>query len=208
MPPSLVNSPPAKNPGPIRRLYNWTVSWAEHPAGTHALFWLAFAESSFFPIPPDVLLMALCFGKREKALKYALVCTVGSVLGGVAGWFIGWGMWSAVKDLFIPFVFSQENFTLVGDLYSKNAFLAIFTAAFTPIPYKVFTVGAGVFNVSLLTLVLGSIVGRAGRFFIVAGLIRLMGPSVRPFIEKHLEWCFVAGTALLIGGFVAIKFLR
>ncbi len=197
-----------KPAGLIRRLYNWTVSWADHKAGTHALFWIAFAESSFFPIPPDVLLMALCFGARVKAMKYALVCTVGSVLGGIAGWFIGWGMWASVKGLFIPFVFSQQNFDLVGELYEKNAFLAIFTAAFTPIPFKVFTVAGGVFQVSLLTLILGSIVGRAGRFFIVAGLIRLMGPTVRPFIEKHLEWCFVAGTALLIGGFFVIKLLH
>lgn len=197
-----------KPPGIIRRLYNWTVSWADHKAGTHALFWIAFAESSFFPIPPDVLLMALCFGRRENWAKYALVCTAGSVLGGIAGWFIGWGMWAAVKDIFIPFVFSQENFNMVGELYSKNAFLAIFTAAFTPIPYKVFTVAGGVFHVSLVTLIAGSIVGRAGRFFIVAGLIRLLGPSVRPFIEKHLEWCFLAGTALLIGGFVAVKMLH
>lgn len=197
-----------KPPGLIRRLYNWTVSWADHPAGTHALFWISFAESSFFPIPPDVLLIALCFGRRDKWFKYALVCTAGSVLGGIAGWFIGWGMWSAVKDLFIPIVFSQENFDMVGGLYAKNAFLAIFTAAFTPIPYKVFTVAGGVFHVSLLTLILGSLIGRAGRFFIVAGLIRLLGQTVKPFIDKHLEWCFVAGTALLIGGFLLIKYLH
>ena len=195
-------------PGIIRRLYHWTVSWADHKAGTHALFWISFAESSFFPIPPDVLLIALCFGGRDKWAKYALVCTAGSVLGGIAGWCIGWGMWAAVKDLFIPWVFSQENFDMVGELYGKNAFLAVFSAAFTPIPYKVFTVAGGVFHISLLTLVAGSIVGRAGRFFIVAGLIRLLGPRVRPFIEKHLEWCFLAGGLLLVAGFVAIKFLH
>ena len=81
-----------KPPGPIRRLYNWTISWADRPGGTHALFWIAFAESSFFPIPPDVLLIALCFGARKKWANYALVCTVGSVLGGIAGWLIGWGL--------------------------------------------------------------------------------------------------------------------
>lgn len=200
-------SHPDKPPGLIRRLYNWTVSWADRPHGTHALFWIAFAESSFFPIPPDVLLMALCFGRRDKWLTYALVCTAGSVLGGVAGWTIGWGMWEAVKDVFIPYVFSQENFDMVGGLYEKNAFLAIFTAAFTPIPFKVFTVAGGVFHVNLLTLIAGSIVGRAGRFLVVAGLIRLMGPRVRPFIEKNLEWCFLAGGALLVLGFLTIKLL-
>lgn len=197
-----------RKPNIIRRLYNWTVSWADHKGGTYALFCISFAESSFFPIPPDVLLIALCFGRREKWMKYALVCTLGSVLGGIAGWLIGWGMWAAVKDLFIPYVFSQETFDLVGGLYAKNAFLAIFTAAFTPIPYKVFTIAGGVFHVSLVTLILGSAVGRAGRFFIVAGLIRLFGATARPFIEKHLEWCFLIGTALLIGGFVLLKMLH
>jgi membrane protein YqaA with SNARE-associated domain len=203
----MQSSHPDKPPGLIRRLYNWTVSWADRPHGTHALFWIAFAESSFFPIPPDVLLMALCFGRRDKWLKYALVCTAGSVLGAIAGWTIGWGMWEAVKGFFIPYVFSQENFDMVGGLYEKNAFLAIFTAAFTPIPFKVFTVAGGVFHVNLLTLVAGSIVGRACRFLVVSGLIRLMGPKVRPFIEKNLEWCFLAGGALLILGFLSIKLL-
>ena len=192
-------------PNIIRRLYLWTVSWADHPGGTWALFVIAFVESSFFLIPPDVLLLALCFGKREKWLKYASVCTVGSVLGAILGWYIGWGLWESVKDWFIPFLFSQEKFDHVGMLYEENAFLAIFTAAFTPIPFKVFTIAAGVFQVSIPLLLLGSLVGRAGRFFIVAGLIRLFGNSVRPFIEKHLEWCFIIGTILLIGGIAVLK---
>jgi membrane protein YqaA with SNARE-associated domain len=194
-----------KKPNIIRRLYAWTVSWADHPGGTWALFLIAFAESSFFLIPPDVLLIALCFGAREKWVKYALVCTAGSVLGAILGWYIGWGLWESVKDWFIPFLFSQEKFNQVAVLYEKNAFLAVFTAAFTPIPFKVFTVAAGVFNVSIPLLLLGSLVGRAGRFFIVAGLIRIFGLRVRPFIEKHLEWCFIAGTLLLIAGFAFIK---
>jgi len=198
----------APRPNIIRRLYAWTVSWADHPGGTWALFLIAFAESSFFPIPPDILLIALCFGAREKWLKYALVCTIGSVLGALLGWYIGWGFWEVVKDWFIPHIFSQEKFDHVGELFEKNAFLAIFTAAFTPIPFKVFTVAAGVFHVSIPLLLLGSVVGRAGRFFIVAGLIRLLGLRVKPFIEKHLEWCFIIGTVLLIGGFVLLKVMK
>ncbi|MFD2256698.1 YqaA family protein [Luteolibacter algae] len=192
-------------PNIIRRLYAWTVSWADHPAGTWALFCIAFAESSFFLIPPDVLLLALCFGAREKWLKYATVCTAGSVLGGLLGWLIGWGLWESVHGLFIPHLFSQEKFDHVGLLYEKNAFLAVFTAAFTPIPFKVFTIAAGVFHVNIPLLLMGSLVGRAGRFFIVAGLIRIFGQKVRPFIEKHLEWCFIIGTVLLIGGIAVLK---
>ncbi|MBK1881042.1 DedA family protein [Luteolibacter pohnpeiensis] len=198
----------ASNPGPIRRLYNWTISWADHPAGTWALFLIAFAESSFFPIPPDVLLIALCFGARQKWMKYATVCTIGSVLGAAAGWFIGWGFWATVHHWFIPHLFTQAQFDKVGGMYASNAFLAVFAAAFTPIPFKVFTIAAGVFHVSIPVLLLGSLVGRAGRFFIVAGLIRIFGPTVKPFIEKHLEWCFLIGGLLLIAGFVLIKFLH
>jgi membrane protein YqaA with SNARE-associated domain len=198
-----------KPPGLIRRLYNWTVSWADHKAGTHALFWLSFAESSFFPIPPDVLLMALCFGKREKALKYALVCTVGSVLGGIAGWLIGWGLRDAVAmpllGFFDPSGHTREQIEL---WYATYGFWGILIAAITPIPYKVFTVFSGMMSYSLPLLIVASVLGRGFRFFVVASMIRLFGAKVRPFIEKHLEWCFVAGTAMLIGGFVLLKYLR
>jgi len=204
-----TTSPGIKKPGAIRRLYNWTVSWADHPAGTHALFWISFAESSFFPIPPDVLLMALCFGKREKAFKYAMICTIGSVLGGCAGWMIGWGLRDTVALPLLGFFDPSGNTQLkITDWYEAYGFWGILIAAITPIPYKVFTVFSGVMNYSLPLLIVASILGRGFRFYVVAAMIRAFGPTVRPFIEKHLEWCFVAGTALLIGGFVAIKFMR
>jgi membrane protein YqaA with SNARE-associated domain len=205
----MEDSPTTKKTGLIRRLYHWTVSWADHPAGTHALFWLAFAESSFFPIPPDVLLMALCFGKREKAFQYAFVCMAGSVLGGVAGWMIGWGLRDTVAlpllGIFDPSGHTRET---IETWYKAYGFWGILIAAITPIPYKVFTVFSGMMQYSLPLLIVASILGRGFRFYVVAAIIRVCGPKVRPFIEKHLEWCFIAGTALLIGGFVAIKLLR
>ncbi len=198
-----------KPPGVIRRLYNWTVSWADHPAGAHALFWIAFAESSFFPIPPDVLLLALCFGRRDKALKYALVCTVGSVLGGVAGWLIGWGLAEPVaKPLLALFDPTGATQTKIEAWYAAYGFWGILVAAITPIPYKVFTVFSGMMHYNPALLILASILGRGFRFFVVAEIIRRFGPTVKPFIEKHLEWCFIAGTALLIGGFAAIELLH
>lgn len=198
-----------KNPGPIRRLYNWTISWADRPGGTWALFLIAFAESSFFPIPPDVLLLALCFGAREKWAKYALVCTAGSVLGGILGWTIGWGLADSVaRPLLALFDPTGHTQVKIQDWYTEYGFYGILLAAITPIPYKVFTVASGMFHYSLPMLIVASIVGRGFRFFVVAGIIRVFGPTVRPFIEKHLEWCFLIGGALLIGGFVAIKFLR
>ncbi len=198
-----------KKENPIRRLYHWTVSWADRPGGTHALFWIAFAESSFFPIPPDILLIALCFGAREKWAKYAFICTLGSVLGGILGWGIGWGLRDTVAmpllGLFDPSGHTQEKIQVWYDAYG---FWGIIIAAITPIPYKVFTVFSGVMHYSLPLLIVASVLGRGFRFYVVAAIIRIFGPTVKPFIEKHLEWCFVLGTALLIGGFIGIKYLR
>lgn len=194
--------------GPLRRLYNWTIDWSHRPGGTWALFGIAFAESSFFPVPPDVLLLALSVGAPKRALWFATVCAIGSVLGGMLGYWIGHAAWETTRGFFIPYIFSQAAFDQVGQLYQGNAFAAILVAAFTPIPYKVFTVAAGVFNVSFLTLVAASIVGRSARFFLVAGIIRVFGASVKTLIEKYFDWFAWALLALGVGGFLALKFLR
>lgn len=204
----------------LRGLYDWTLSWAETPYGAPALFLLAFLEASFFPVPPDVLLMALALGRPKRALYYAGICTAGSVVGGILGWYIGLGLWASLGVpagcpefgggalLFdaIP-GFSCAKFGTVAGYYQDNAWMALFTAAFTPIPYKVFTIAAGVFQVSLLTLVGASLLGRGARFFLVAGLIRAFGPQVRAFIEKRFEAMTLLFTVLLVGGFVLVKYL-
>lgn len=195
-------------PHVIRRLYDWTLSWADRPGGAWALFIIAFAEASFFLVPPDVLLLALCVGAPTKAFRFATICAAGSVLGGVAGYAIGYGAWQAVQGFFIPFIFSQAQFDAVQRLYGDNAFLAILMAAFTPIPYKVFTIAAGVFGVNLWTLIMASVVGRSARFFIVAGAIYVFGAPIKQLIEKYFDWFAWALLALGIAGFVAVKFLK
>ncbi len=198
----------APRPGILRRLYNWTVGWAERPGSRWALFLIALVESSFFPVPPDVLLLALCVGAPRRSFWFAAICSAGSVVGGMLGYGIGLLAWNTVKDFFIPYVFSQGVFDQVARLYEGNAFVAILTAAFTPIPYKVFTIAAGVFKVDFVTLVLASIVGRSGRFFLVAGTIYLFGPKMKELIEKYFDW-FAWGLLLLgIAGFAAVKFLH
>ncbi|MFM2243818.1 MAG: hypothetical protein RLZ97_2674 [Verrucomicrobiota bacterium] len=198
----------AAKPGLIRRLYAWTISWADHPGGAWALFIIAFLESSFFPIPPDVLLIALCFGAREKWARYALICTLGSVLGGMFGWWIGWALRDSVAipllNLFDATGHTREKIEL---WYNEYGFLGILIAAVTPVPYKVFTVFSGMMNYSLPLLIVASIIGRGFRFYAVGLVIRIFGAKVRPFIEKHLEWCFLAAGALVVLGFVAIKFI-
>lgn len=200
-------APPPPRVSLIRQLYDWTVSWANRPGGVWALFGIAFVESSFFPIPPDVLLLALCVGAPNKSFRFALACSAGSVLGGMFGYLIGATAWQTLQGLFIPYVFSQELFNKVQVLYQGNAFIAVMTAAFTPIPYKVFTVAAGVFEVNIWTLAGASIIGRSARFFLVAGFLYFFGPPVKALLEKYFDWFAWALLALGIAGFVVLKFI-
>jgi membrane protein YqaA with SNARE-associated domain len=201
------SAPPKKNV--VRRLYDWVLSWAETRYGTPALFVFAFVESSFFPIPPDVLQIALSAGKPKRAFWYATVSLVGSVLGALLGFLIGYVFWAATRDFFFNYVpgFSPKLFETVSGYYADNAFLAIFTAAFTPIPYKIFTIAAGVCQISLLTLIVASIIGRGGRFYLVAAIMYFFGPMVKLWIEKYFDILSFVFTVLLIGGFVFIKFV-
>lgn len=196
-------------PGMLKRLYRWVLSWAESPYGTPALFLIAFAESSFFLIPPDVLQIALSVGKPKRSYWYAAVACAGSVAGGVLGWWIGHALWDSMSSFFFQYVpgFTSENFELVRARYDEHAFLAIFGAAFTPIPYKVFTIASGVFGVALPTLILASALGRGARFFLVGTLIFVFGPGVKTFLDRYFELATVGLLVLGIAGFVAIKFL-
>ena len=200
-------APAPRRAGWLRRLYNWVLGWADTPYGTPALAALAFAESSFFPIPPDVLQIALSVGRPRRSFYFAAVSAAASVLGGIAGWYIGSGLWWSVSDFFFEYVpgFSQANFNHVQRLYAENAFWAILAAAFTPIPYKVFTIGAGVFNVSLQTLIVASVLGRSGRFFLVATAIFFFGARAKAVLERHFEWMTLLLFALVVAGFLAIR---
>lgn len=190
----------------VRRLYDWVLHWADTPYALPALFVLSFAESSFFPIPPDVLLIALCIGNVQKGYRFAAWCSIASVLGGIAGYGIGALLWTdGVREFFTTYVFSQEKFDYVGGLYERWNFWIVFVAAFTPIPYKVITITAGVFGVNFGLFVLASVIGRSARFFLVAWLFRRYGPSIKDFIERRFALVTIAGTVLLIGGFMAFK---
>ncbi|MFQ5648474.1 MAG: YqaA family protein [bacterium] len=194
-------------PNLIRQLYDWVLSWAESPYGSWALFGLSFAESSFFPIPPDVLLIALAISQRTRALKFALVCSVGSLLGGVFGYIIGYQFWSVAGDFFFSYVpgFTQTRFEQVKALYQQHDFLVVFTAGFTFIPYKIFTISSGVFDINFVGFLLASAVGRAARFFIVAGLIWKFGEPIKDFIDKYFNLLAFLFIILLIFGFFLVR---
>jgi membrane protein YqaA with SNARE-associated domain len=197
----------------IRNMYDWVLSWAEKPSARYVLFLLAFAESSFFPIPPDVLLIPLVLGYRKKWFKLALTVTIGSALGGVFGYFIGHVLWysgaeySGLAKFFFDKIpgFSQAMFESMQDKYHAYGWWIVFTAGFTPIPYKIFTISSGAFNFSIPGFLVASVVSRGARFFLVAFLIYWFGEPIKSFIDKYFNLLALAFTVLLIGGFILIK---
>jgi membrane protein YqaA with SNARE-associated domain len=191
----------------IKKLYDWVLHWAETPYGVPVLFLLAFAESSFFPVPPDILLIALSLSINRKAFYYALICTVGSVLGGIVGYYIGMYGYEAIGKPIVDFYHGQDVMNAIKLKYDQYGFLGILIAAITPIPYKVFTIASGVFNFDFLLFVLASIIGRSLRFFVVAGLIWKFGHPIREFIDKYFNLLACIFVVLLVGGFLLIKYV-
>jgi membrane protein YqaA with SNARE-associated domain len=191
----------------IRRLYDWVLSWAETPYGSWALFLLAFSESSFFPIPPDVLLIALAVAIPNKSFKYALICSFGSVLGGCFGYLIGWKFMALIGNRIVELYGLTPQVETIEILYNKYDAWAVGIAGFTPIPYKVFTISAGVFQINFLVFVIASLVSRSARFFLVGGLIYTFGPQIQRFIDKYFNLLATTFTVLLVVGFIIIKYL-
>lgn len=193
--------------GPLRRLYRWVLGWADRPGGPAALFGIAVAEASFFPIPPDVLLIPLAIGKPKRSWWFAALCTAGSVLGAAGGYAIGAGLYEAVGEPILQFYGYSAEYARLGELYDSNLILTLGTAGFTPIPFKVFTIAAGGFGVSLPAFLAVSALSRGARFFLVAGLIRAFGPRIRDFIERHFNWLSLALAAGIVGGFLLLGLL-
>lgn len=201
---------------PLRKLYDWVLHWAETPYGPLALFILSFIESSFFPVPPDALLIALCLGKRNLSYRFALYCTIASVLGALGGYAIGHYLWyntagdfTWIAKFFFDHIpgFTQQAFADIEVQYKKWDFWIIFTAGFTPIPYKLFTVTSGIFNINILMFIIASVISRGARFFLVAFLIWKFGEKIRRFIDKYFNILALVFTAMLIGGFVLVKYM-
>lgn len=190
----------------LRRLKAWVEGFAEKPRAEWVLFLIAFVESSFFPIPPDVLLIAMAVIVPAKAFRYALVCTIGSVLGGVFGYFIGLAFFETIGRPILEFYGAMGHYDNVRLLYNEHAFWAILAAGFTPIPYKVFTIAAGAFEVSLSTLVMASVIGRGARFTLVAAMFYFFGAPIKKFIDKYFEILTVVFLVMLVGGFVLVRF--
>ena len=199
----------------VKRLYDWMLSWGNSRWGVLALFLFAMAESSFFPIPPDVLLIALCLGVTKRSFRYGLVCLAGSIVGAMIGYAIGFFCWqnnageyTALANWFFAHVFSMESFLNVGELYDRYNFWIVFTAGFTPLPYKIFTITGGLFHINFAMFIVASIISRGLRFMLIAALIWKFGAPIKTFIDKYFNLLAIVFTVLLIGSFVIVgKFL-
>lgn len=191
----------------LRSLYNWTLDKAEHPKALWILAALSFAESSFFPIPPDILLIPMVLAAPTRAWRIALVCSIASVLGGIFGYYIGYALFETAGQPIIDFYGMQEKFIWFQAKYNEWGAWIVGLAGFTPIPYKVFTIASGLTQLDLTTFIVASALSRAARFFLVAALLWKFGTPIRSFIEKRLGLLTLLFFALLVGSFLALKYV-
>lgn len=191
----------------LRRLYDWTIEKSGHP---HAERWLAgisFIESSFFPIPPDALLAPMCLARPDRAWRYALICTVASVLGALLGYAIGYFLFETVGKAILDFYGAGAEFETFKQNFNEQGWVIVLLAGFTPLPYKVITIAAGTTHMSLLVLVVASIIARGARFYLVAGLLRAFGPPMKAWIDRNFALATTVIGLLAVGGFVALKYI-
>jgi membrane protein YqaA with SNARE-associated domain len=191
----------------MKRLYDWMMRQASGPKAPHALAVVSFAESSFFPIPPDVMLIPMVLANRAKAWWYATLATISSVIGGIAGYAIGYYLFQAIGEPILKLYGHAGSFGTVKQLFQDWGVWILIAKGWTPIPYKVLTIFAGVAEMAFIPFVLASIVTRAMRFYLVAGLLYFYGEPIRNFIEKRLTLVTTVSVIVLVGGFVAIKYL-
>ncbi|MGE0630253.1 MAG: YqaA family protein [Hyphomicrobiaceae bacterium] len=191
----------------MRALYNWMMRTAADRRAPHGLFWVAFAESSFFPIPPDVMLVPMVLANRAKAMLFAAIATAGSVIGGIAGYLIGYFFIDTIGMPIIEFYGKAASFESFRQLFNEWGVWILIIKGMTPIPYKILTITAGVTHMAIVPFIIASIIARSMRFFLVAALLYWFGPPIRDFIERRLGLVTTAFVVVLIGGFVAVRYL-
>jgi membrane protein YqaA with SNARE-associated domain len=191
----------------IRSLYDWVLHWSATPYALPALFIISFTESSFFPIPPDILLIAMTLAAPALWFRYASLCSVASVLGGMFGYLIGLKFMDVAGNRIVEFYHLRDEFDRVGELFNEYQAWAVGAAGFTPLPYKVFTIAAGAFQIDFPIFVAASAVSRSARFFLVSYLLYRFGPAIKTFIEKYFNLLTIVFFILLVLGFILIKYV-
>jgi membrane protein YqaA with SNARE-associated domain len=176
-----------KKPSIFRRFYNWFMAWAEKPTAEKALAGFTFIEAIFFPIPPDPLLMAMVFNKPKRWVRYATITLIATIIGGVVGYLAGIGLFETLGEWIVETYHLQEEYDALGRSFQDNDFIAVLTAAMTPIPYKIITLSAGAFDVNFISFLVASVIGRGARFFGVAYLAKWLGVKYKDRIEKYID---------------------
>jgi len=194
-----------KKPSVFQKLYTWFTDWAQKPQAEKALVGFTFIEAIIFPIPPDPLLMAMVFNKPKRWVRYASITVGATLIGGVVGYFIGQGLFETVGRWLIDSYNLQDAYVSLGESFQNNAFLAVLTAAMTPIPYKIITLSAGAFDVNFFSFIIASIIGRSARFFGVAYLAKWLGAKHKEKIEKYIDAISLTLLVLIIVIFVALS---
>jgi membrane protein YqaA with SNARE-associated domain len=191
----------------FQRLYDRTMALASHRHALRALALVSFAESSIFPIPPDAMLIPMVLAHRDRAWTFAAVCTVASVVGGIFGYAIGYFLFEAIGRAIVDFYGLQGDFARFTAAYNDWGLWIILIKGLTPIPYKIVTIASGVAHFNPVVFILASIATRGARFFLVAALLRRFGPPIRTFVERNLTMVATSALLLIVGGFLAVKYL-
>tara|TARA_Y100001970_G_scaffold81944_1_gene103787 strand:- start:4745 stop:5329 length:585 start_codon:yes stop_codon:yes gene_type:complete len=191
----------------LRQLYEWTLKKSEHPKASWFLSIISFTESSFFPIPPDIILIPMVIAKTAKAWTYAFICTVSSVLGGALGYLIGFFFYNSIGILIVNYYGLDNQFTNFENSYNEYGFWIVLGAGFTPFPFKLITISSGLFGLNFITFILVAFVARGLRFFLLAGLLKLFGENIKKLIDQYFNLLAIIFFILLIGSFVLIKYL-
>lgn len=191
----------------IRKLYDWTIRMSNHPRAGWILFFVSFAESSFFPVPPDAMLVPMVLANRKKAWMFAGICTLSSVLGGLLGYAIGAWMYDTLGHWLITLYGMEEQARHFRELYQEYGAIIILLKGLTPIPYKLVTIASGMAAYPLLPFIILSAITRGVRFFAVTALLHHYGEPVQAYLDKHLEKATFALLGIVVFGFVAFKFI-
>ena len=191
----------------IRAAYDWVMRLSAHHNATWVLFVVAFLESSVFPIPPDALLIPMGLARHARVWWYATVSTIASVLGGLAGYMIGYFLFDAIGQPLLAFYGMEEKFATFTQWYQDNGAAIVLFAGITPFPYKVITIASGAVALNIWVFMIASVVARAARFYLLAALLYWFGPKARVFIERYLGWITLAAGILLVGGFLILRYI-
>jgi membrane protein YqaA with SNARE-associated domain len=191
----------------LKNLYSWTLTFAEHKYNTYFLSLFSFIEAIFFPIPVDPILMIMGTANSKKTPFYSFIASLSSVLGGVCGYFLGYFLWDSLGPLFLKYIISPTLFAKMSEGFTNHAFLSIFLAGFTPLPFKVFTLAAGFSQLPLLPFLTASLLSRSLRFMAIGVVFYFYGPKIKSFIEKYFEKISIIVGIILVVGLIIFKFL-